>query len=144
LFLAGLGRVSVAYGTANQVKKDIAEKTSVIQDWRSKTLALQGNAYRPIAVGEMEELQGSIFRGLDAYHLNLLSFGVVSSGQEEGKAVEAIQFEMSFSGAWDSSVRFVQNFRVSSALVVVQNVKMEPDEKFGELKTSLKYKVYIK
>ncbi len=140
LAIGGLFKVFLSYSAANEVKKEIATKTQVIQDFQKQSALLNSTPYRPTSLKEIEQLQEIALKKLANNHLSMVSFANVNADPAKENGLE---FNLSFIGEWQPSVLFIEGFHLNNALVVIRKLSMETTDG-DKIKTSMRYKIYLK
>jgi len=140
LVVVGFGKLGMEYSEAQSVKNEIVTKTAFIQEWKSKQAELERVPNRPATMGDVEQLQEMMLHSLAANHLNLVSFNNVNWDAAKDNGLE---FEVTFTGAWESTMMFVENFKLNDVLLSVRSLKLDMDET-GKIRTVMRYKIYLK
>lgn len=132
-------KLVLAYQGAVEIGEQIASMQNFLKEWTEKTTILNRAEYRPVQAIQVDSVQTNLLLALQANQLELVGFKAMPSTKKE----ESFRtFEMEFTGPYEVTIHFLENFHAKDALISIQNLKMEPSK--GKIKTTIQYKVYIK
>lgn len=129
----------LSYQTAMETEEQIASMHSFLKEWTEKTTVLNNAEYRPVQVMQVDSVQTNLLLALQANQLELVGFKAVPSPKKDDNYHA---FEMEFTGPYEVTVHFLENFHAKDALISIHYLKMEPNK--GKIKTTIQYRVYIK
>ena len=132
-------KLILSYQDAMEIQQQIASMQNFLKEWTDKTNILNNAEYRPVQAIQVDSVQTNLLLGLQANKLELIGFKTIPSSKKDEMFRS---FELEFTGPYDVSVHFLENFHAKDALISVQNLKMEPNK--GKIKSTIQYKIYIK
>ena len=136
-FLLG-GQLLASYNDSEDVKSEISKKEADIKTWNEQISFINEQQFRPVEEKSIDMVQTNIIMNLKSRGLNLTGLKTANS-----KLKNANTYELSFTGSYENTIRFLKDFHVKDILTSVLKVKMESTEG-NVIKTTLLYVVYIK
>jgi len=136
--LAGGGKFTLAYQTATEIRQQIIDMNTFLDEYNQKVIQVNQAVYRPVKAEQVDNVQSNILLALQQYKLDLIGFKNVQTEKTEVGKV----YELTFQGSWESTVHFIENFHVRDALISIKDMKMSEEK--GIVKTVLQYKIYTK
>lgn len=128
-----------SYQTAQQVKQQVNTMNTFLDEWKHKTDFLNKENYRPVKENQVDFVQSDLLANLKANTLELKGFKAIATNEKGSKDRN---FEMTFSGSYESTIAYLNNFHTKDALVNIYNLKMQSEN--GKIKTVIQYKIYVK
>ena len=148
--LLGFGTVTLAgklvtdYQSAQKIKAQMADMRSELKDWETKSSFLNDQQFRPVPADKVDSVQADIMLALQGSQLKLTEYKAIASANsgknKEGEPFKA--FNMSFTGTYENTITFLENFHARDALIQLIQVEMAP--KSGAITTKIAYRIYTK
>lgn len=144
--------------TEEEVKKE-QEYIQLYEQQQAEYQRKYATSAKPVTNKDVESVQNEILKQTKTYNLNVLSVNAVASAAPVQAPAQAPansdgsvpppplptgrEFEMTLQGAWENTTKYLQGIEKSSALVLIRSLRIEPQQNSTELKTIVKYKIYI-
>jgi len=135
----GGSKLILSYNEAMETQQEIESMQNFLKEWTEKTSVLNNAEYRPVKASQVDSVQTNLLFALQANQLELVGFRAMPSTKKEESSRS---FELDFTGSYEITMHFLENFHAKDALISIQGLKMEQSK--GKIKTSMQYKVYIK
>lgn len=133
-----------AYNEAAAIQQKNEEMRTAIHDFEQKAESLNGQKSRPVSVDQLNSVQSDLLLALKSCNLTIDKISVVNP-QASGKKKEAPayrQFDISCTGTYADTVKFIEESTLRDALFTITSIKMQ--ESGGKLHSSIKIRVYHK
>lgn len=134
-------QVYLAYDHQNQIEQQSQEMRSTIKKLTEEAEAINKQEYRPVEEKQVPNVQSDLMLALQSHQLKLDDLHAINVG---GKNVKHKTFEMRFTGSYEQTMGFLQNFHARDSLISIFKLSMKPDEGKGTISTDLVYRVYVK
>ena len=129
-----------AHASAEATEQKIQRMIQATEAYDQKKVILDRASAKPITGDKIDEVQTGVLLLIQRHNLGLGNMNSVSSA--EAKERDRV-FEMDSSGSYDNTMAFLSSFRKDAkALISVLSVSFHPEKE--ELKTTIKYKVYVR
>lgn len=123
------------------------KQTAFIQEYKQQEhnyLSKYYYAPKPAPRNQVELVQNELINKMKNYNLSVQTMtsipqAAVQAGQPPADGAE---FELTFTGAWDKTMQYIQAMQTGSTLISIRSVKLEAIPNL-EIRTALKYKVYL-
>lgn len=128
----------ISYSDLKETEEKIETMERFVADYKQKTEKAKEFPFRPVAADKIDDVQTKIIFSVQALQLQLNSLKELPAKKEQfGKA-----YEIELVGSYDTTLKCLQKFGSSDALVGYKKLNMQ--SKDGKIHTKLVYKIYTK
>lgn len=138
LLLFAAGFAFDAYRQAGETEKKIEMMKEATEAYARKKTVLDKAVARPVTAEAIDGVQTGILKKLQEHHLGLARMSSPAQNEKERNRV----FEMEITGSYENTMAFLSGLSKGKALIAVLSLSFQPDKE--TLKTSVKYKVYVR
>ena len=131
-------KMLLVYNERQETLSQISMMEDYLGKWNIKSAQLSEAAYRPVSKEKLDRTQTNIILGLQSLNLELAGLQEMTGKKEDNGR----SFELEFSGAYNDTMQYLNNFRDNGALTSIKNLSMNMRD--GKIITKLTYKIYTK
>lgn len=135
-------QVYLAYDHQTQVEQESMKMRDTIKKLSEEAESINKQEYRPVEEKQVPNVQSDLMLALQSHQLKLDDLHAISAGGS--KKVKHKTFEMKFSGSYDQTIAFLQNFHARDSLISIFKLNMKPESGKGTISTDLVYRIYVK
>lgn len=129
-----------AHANAETTERKIQMMRQATEAYDKKKALLDMAPAKPVTSDKLDEVQTNILFQLQRNHLNLSNMNFVTSNDQKEKNQT---FEMNISGSYDNTMAFLSSFKKDAkGLISILSVFFHPEK--DELRTTIKYKIYVR
>jgi hypothetical protein len=153
LYLTGQGGQAVL--TEQEIQKDKDFINQYKRDESAFNMDTMSQA-QPVSKREIDSIQNDLLQKTKNYQLNVTSINNIPAPvasnkninnktqvQEKNVTIDGMEYEIAFSGTWESTVRYIRDMQRGSGLLSIRSLSMKPKQSSDLIETSLKYKIYL-
>jgi len=135
-------QVYLAYDHQQEIDAKTAEMQQTIKDLSTMADEINKSEYRPVKASQVPGIQSDLLLSMQGRQLQLVSLRAVDNSSNAKSKHKT--FELQFSGPYEQSIGFLQNFHSKDALLNVLKLNMAPEGGKGTIKSTVLYRIYVK
>ncbi len=129
-----------AHANAEMIERKIQMMRQATEVYDQKKVLLDMTPVKPVTSDKLDDVQTNILFQLQRYNLSLNNMNSVVSNEQKEKNQT---FEMNIFGSYDNTMAFLASFKKDAkGLISILSVFFHPEK--DELRTTIKYKIYVR
>ncbi len=129
----------VTYNTGKDaagIRHEIHAMRESVDTFRQKAMMVNQSPYRPVTMAQAADVQRRILAKAEACSLSIQDI------HEMPREENGLAYEMTASGTWKGTARFLQDFHVNDALLSIRFLSLGVEQ--GNVRMIMGYKIYTK
>lgn len=164
-FIASMMYINGQGSRAAITEQEITNEQNFINQYKTEERKLKseyGYLSEPVEANQVERVQNDILQKLKGFQLNISTImknkNVVSKQVNAAKGNNAVKqpaqaaatptnevaYELTFSGNWENTVRYIQQMTFGTGLLSIDSVSIKPKSNSPDLDTTIKYTIYLR